>query len=495
MRSRSPFSALRFLSVALILIAAALAAVQLVAFSRVRANFPSGLRIAGIPVGGLNRQQAAQRLLEVYSLPVELRYGDSIIHLNPSTVEFQLDLDSMLAAADVQRTENLFWQDYWDYLWGRTTSPQEIPLRATYSEPRLRAYLAELAERYDQPASPAVPIPGTVNFKPGEPGSTLDIDGAVTLIERALRSTTNRSVILPLDRTLPGGPAFQNLQVLLQQTIQAHGFDGIVDIYLLDLQTAREMHFAVQNGETLSVQPDIAFTASSIIKVPIMVSAFRRMTENADPETMGWMRNMIVESGNEVADWLMDRVIDPTRGPLVVTEDMRILGLENTFMAGKFTLGSPLLQVIETPANSREDVDTDPDPYSQTTPSDIGMLLADLYQCAQTGGGSLMAAFPGDFTQRECEIMIDYLKNNRLPVLLTAGLPEATDIAHKHGWVSLNGIINTVGDAGIVYTPGGNYVLVIFMHHPQQLIWDPAALLVADLSKAVYNFYNVDRQG
>ena len=495
MRSRSPFSALRFLSVALILIAAALAAVQLVAFSRVRANFPSGLRIAGIPVGGLNRQQAAQRLLEVYSLPVELRYGDSIIHLNPSTVEFQLDLDSMLAAADVQRTENLFWQDYWDYLWGRTTSPQEIPLRATYSEPRLRAYLAELAERYDQPASPAVPIPGTVNFKPGEPGSTLDIDGAVTLIERALRSTTNRSVILPLDRTLPGGPAFQNLQVLLQQTIQAHGFDGIVDIYLLDLQTAREMHFAVQNGETLSVQPDIAFTASSIIKVPIMVSAFRRMTENADPETMGWMRNMIVESGNEVADWLMDRVIDPTRGPLVVTEDMRILGLENTFMAGKFTLGSPLLQVIETPANSREDVDTDPDPYSQTTPSDIGMLLADLYQCAQTGGGSLMAAFPGDFTQRECEIMIDYLKNNRLPVLLTAGLPEATDIAHKHGWVSLNGIINTVGDAGIVYTPGGNYVLVIFMHHPQQLIWDPAALLVADLSKAVYNFYNIDRQG
>jgi beta-lactamase class A len=495
LRSRSPFSALRFLSVALILIAAALAAVQLVAFSRVRANFPSGLRIAGIPVGGLNRQQAAQRLLEVYSLPVELRYGDSIIHLNPSTVEFQLDLDSMLAAADVQRTENLFWQDYWDYLWGRTTSPQEIPLRATYSEPRLRAYLAELAERYDQPASPAVPIPGTVNFKPGEPGSTLDIDGAVTLIERALRSTTNRSVILPLDRTLPGGPAFQNLQVLLQQTIQAHGFDGIVDIYLLDLQTAREMHFAVQNGETLSVQPDIAFTASSIIKVPIMVSAFRRMTENADPETMGWMRNMIVESGNEVADWLMDRVIDPTRGPLVVTEDMRILGLENTFMAGKFTLGSPLLQVIETPANSREDVDTDPDPYSQTTPSDIGMLLADLYQCAQTGGGSLMAAFPGDFTQRECEIMIDYLKNNRLPVLLTAGLPEATDIAHKHGWVSLNGIINTVGDAGIVYTPGGNYVLVIFMHHPQQLIWDPAALLVADLSKAVYNFYNVDRQG
>jgi hypothetical protein len=90
--------------------------------------------------------------------------------------------------------------------------------------------------------------------------------------------------------------------------------------------------------------------------------------------------------------------------------------------------------------------------------------------------------------------MNTYLVNNRLPVLLTAGLPEATPIAHKHGWVTVNGVINTIGDAGIVYTPGGNYIMVVFLYHPQQLIWEPASELVAELSRAVYNFYNLPQQ-
>jgi len=187
----------------------------------------------------------------------------------------------------------------------------------------------------------------------------------------------------------------------------------------------------------------------------------------------------------------MDRVIDPQSGPLLVTEDMRALGLKNTFLAGYFSLGSPLLQLIETPANSRRDVFTDPDPYSQTTPSDIAMLLEDIYQCAQNGGSTLTAVFPGEISQAECQSMNTYLINNRLPVLLTAGLPEATSIAHKHGWVTVNGIINTIGDAGIIYTPGGNYIFVVFLYHPQQLIWEPASALVAQLSQVVYNFYNL----
>jgi len=81
--------------------------------------------------------------------------------------------------------------------------------------------------------------------------------------------------------------------------------------------------------------------------------------------------------------------------------------------------------------------------------------------------------------------------NNKLPVLLTGGIPEGTRIAHKHGWVSVNGIINTIGDAGIIYSPGGDYILVVFLYHPVQLVWDPASKLVADLSRAVYNYYNL----
>jgi hypothetical protein len=495
MRAQRIFSPLRWLSVLFLLAALILATFQLIRYSRIRANLPSGLTIAGVPVGGLDRQQAAQRLLEAYSIPVEILYNEGVIHLAPSVIDFQLDLEGMLAAADLERTQELFWRGFWDYLWGRQESPAEVPLRSSFSEPRLRSYLSdEIARRYDQPPVASKPAVGTVNFQPGVQGSELDIDGSVLLIENALRSLNRRQVVLPLARTNPPRPAFQNLKILLEQTIDLSGFDGVADVYLMDMQSAQEIHFARRQGENLPVEPDIAYTASSIIKIPIMLSVFRLLGENPDPETQRLLSEMITKSGNETADWLMDRVIDPERAPLDISEDLRQLGLENTFLAGYFSLGSPLLERIETPANTRPDINTDPDPYSQTTASDIGMLLEDIYHCAQNGNGTLSAVFPGEISQTECQAMISLLVNNKLPSLLTAGVPEGTQIAHKHGWVSTNGIINTIGDAGVIYTPGGNYVLVAFLHHPDQLVWEPSSKLIADLSRAVYNYYNIPSQ-
>lgn len=493
MRKRGLFSPLRWISAFFLVAALVLSAVQLARYSRVRANFPPGQKIAGIPVGGLDRQQAAQRLLKAYSTPVELIYNNAPIQIPPNVVDFGLDLESMLAAADLQRTQQSFWIGFWDYLWGRSSTPVEVPLRSTYSEERLRAYLEnEIAKRYDQPPLAARPVVGTVNFQPGSTGTALDIDNAIPMILSAMRSLDRRQIVLPLQRTNPPRPAFENLEVLLKQTIDLEAFDGLAGIYLLDLQTAQEIHLAYQQGEELSVQPDVAYTASSIIKIPIMVSVYRRIGANPDQETMKLLTDMITKSGNEAADWLMDRLMDEGTAPLSVTEDMTALGLQNTFLAGYFSFGSPLLARIQTPANQRADVNTDPDPYSQTTPTDIGMLLGDIYQCATSGGGTLQAVFAGEITQVECQEMIDQLKNNFLPALLTAGVPEATQVAHKHGWVSdINGVINTIGDAGIIYTPGGNYVLVIFLNHPQQLVWEQASKLVADLSRAVYNYYNL----
>ena len=101
------------------------------------------MEIAEVPVGGLNRQQAAQRLLQAYSLPVELRYDDQAILFEPSICGFELDLESMLAAADLERTKNSFWVGFWDYLWGRRINSLSIPLRADFSESRLRTYLVD----------------------------------------------------------------------------------------------------------------------------------------------------------------------------------------------------------------------------------------------------------------------------------------------------------------------------------------------------------------
>ena len=495
MKRRPSFSALTWLAAFFLFAAVIFSTLQFVKFSRLRTTYPGSMMIADVPVGGLNRQEAAQRLLEAYSLPVELRYDDQIILFEPSICGFELDLESMLAAADLERTKQSFWIGFWDFLWGRQVSRASIPLRADYSETRLRTYLSdEIAARYDKPPSPATPQAGTVNFSPGTSGTILDLDTAVILIDGALQSVSNRSVNLPRKQTSPPRPSLQNLRTLLKQTVDISGFDGLVGLYLHNVTTLEELHFAYQNGEEHSTNPDVAFTTASIVKIPIMTSIFRRIDEDEDPETLNLLQKMIIESGNDPADWVMERVIHPSTAPLDITDDMLALGLENTFLAGEFGLGSPLLKVYKTPANQREDLYTDPDLYNQSTPSDMGMLLEDIYLCADNGQGSFKAIFGDEITQTECQIMIDYLTKNKMPSLLEAGVPDVTEVAHKHGWVTYNGIMQTLGDAGIIFSPGGDYVLVIFLYHPQQLIWDNASTLVGQLSAAIYNFYNQTSQ-
>ena len=74
----------------------------------------------------------------------------------------------------------------------------------------------------------------------------------------------------------------------------------------------------------------------------------------------------------------------------------------------------------------------------------------------------------------------------------SARLRDGTQIAHKHGWITeVDGVIHTISDSCIVYSGAGNYVLVIFMWQPNQLIFDDANLLFAKLSQGVYNYFNL----
>jgi hypothetical protein len=195
---------------------------------------------------------------------------------------------------------------------------------------------------------------------------------------------------------------------------------------------------------------------------------------------------MVTESGNDPADWLMER-IDPVFGPIRVTDTLRELGFENTFMAGYFFLGAPRLRDYVTPANQRPDLSTAPDRYNQTTASEIGMLLGDLYACGQ-GGGALLAAFPGEITADECRKMLDLLAQNRIGVLIEAGVPDGTRVAHKHGWT--DSPLTWAADAGIVYSPAGDYVLTMYLWNDRDMIWEPTSGLMADLSRSVYNYFN-----
>ena len=497
MRTRNKsYLFLRVISLFFVVAAVALTLVQLVGYSRERNNYPAGMTIGGVAVGGVNAQTASERVLQVYAQPVEIQYANEIIHISPSQVGFNVDIESMLAAADLVRTTSSFWGGFWDSLWNRPRRVSAIPLRASLDDEQLHFYLeTEIATRYDQPAAAAQPIAGSVNFAEGQTGQELDINRATILIEDALRSPSNRVVSLSYTRTAPARPTMQNLEILLKQIIELSGFDGVINLYLSDLQNAQEIHFSLDNGAELSVEPDVVITASSTIKIPIMLSNFIHLGTPSE-RTSGYITDVFSQSDNAAADNLMTQ-IDPNYGPLVVTEDMQALGLENTFMAGFFCSPAapcPLLKRYTTPSNQRTDVFTNPDDYNQTTSSDIGMLLTDIYQCAENGGGALTAVFPNELTQENCEQMIAYMEQDKFGSLIQAGLPDGTKVAHKHGFIpDRYGVVHDISDVGIVYTPGGDFVLAIYTYHPVQGIWGEVNPLFVELTQAIYNYFNLSR--
>ena len=484
------------LSAACLLLAVWFALGQKRAYDALITRYPAGTTIAGIPVGGLDAPAAGLRLVQVYTqTPVELRIDDgggaSIVQVQPAVLGQSIDLQSMLSAADRARTGSQYWAGYWDFLWNRRPPGFTVPLACDVSLDRLHAYLEDqIAPRYSLAAQPRLPVLGDVLFQAGKPGLSLDLSGADEKIQAALCSPSQRVVQLGTQPVAAAAASLDGLAPMLEILTQVSSYDGIIEVYFQDLKTGKEINYAFDRGHM--VQPGIAFTGASTIKIPVMISAYKRVDSPLPAELQKRMELMIDLSDNSSTDDVMKQALDENIAPVQVTQDMQALGLQNTFLAGFFYLGAPLLQLYQTPANQRADLNTRPDIYNQTTPEDMGRLLAAIERCAADGSGLLTQTFSGQITQAKCQEMTALLKKNRKGVLLEAGLPEGTPIGHKYGWVtdSSDGLLHTASDAAIVYTPGGNFVFTVYLYHPDQLPWDDSQRLVARLATAVYNFYN-----
>jgi beta-lactamase class A len=147
----------------------------------------------------------------------------------------------------------------------------------------------------------------------------------------------------------------------------------------------------------------------------------------------------------------------------------------------------PGLAPLDTPANSAETIPTRPNTYNQTTAADMGTLLAMIYYCAQGQGGALGAVYPEQLTAVECQEILNVMMQNQTDSLIEEGVPPTTPVAHRHGWIS-----DTHGDAGVVFSPGGDYVLVEFLYKPDWLEWVESSPILRDISQATYNFFNFD---
>ncbi|HZW02524.1 MAG TPA: hypothetical protein VFF68_01255, partial [Anaerolineaceae bacterium] len=310
---------LRIVSIVLILSAILLTGWQWLRFSEVRSLFPAGQVIASVPVGGLDRTQAGERIAAAYQVPVEMSYLGNRIQVGPETLGFTLRLEEMLAAAEAQWKARPSLPAFWDYLWNRTPPVEPVPLDAVTDANRLTDYLAgELVSRYDLPPLAGRPQPPDWSFSAPQDGRGLVLAEAVARVEEALVTLDHRLVELPVAQTAAPERPVDDLAWLMKHRINRSGFTGVAEVYFEDLQTRETVSFALQYGS--DIEPGVAFTAASTMKLPIMVATMRREAEPAPEEIGQWFERMIVYSENPPADRLMER-LDSVRGPLLVTED------------------------------------------------------------------------------------------------------------------------------------------------------------------------------
>ncbi|HEX6383954.1 MAG TPA: serine hydrolase [Anaerolineae bacterium] len=451
-------------------------------YSRARELMPPGTIVAGVDVTGLSREQAAEHLQRVYLSPIAIYHKQERVEVNPQDVGFALDIDGMLQPVEAHKAEENFWQGYLEFLLGRSLEPVEVELRATHDRGALAAQLQVIASFLDQPAKSPQLLGVSDTFKQGEPGFVTDVEASLADVEVAVYRPDNREAHLVINTQEP--PPFDLNLLANNINRQLESFDGIGSVFIMNLQT----------GEELSINADLALSGLSILKIAIFVEAYRALDAPPDDYTAELFHDTAVRSSNYGANLLLHVVAGENntyRGADILTESMRRLGLVNTFMAIPYDAVAPATRpnTYATPANSRSDIPTQPDPTMQTTAEEIGTLLSMIYYCAK-GGGALLAVYPGEITPDECQAIMDLMILNEEGNLIRFGVPDNVPVSHKHGWDAYG----THGDAGIVFSPSGDYVIVEYVHRPGGgwLETEISFPILREISRAAYNYFNFD---
>ncbi|HLA44179.1 MAG TPA: serine hydrolase, partial [Aggregatilineales bacterium] len=277
------FPVLRVLSGIALLVGILLLGIELVVYSSRDVNsLQDDVMIAGIQVGGLSENQAQLRWEAVYlDQPVTLIYRNSPIMFSPRTLGFRTNTEAMLAEVRAQtENEDTFWSGFWAYLWNRQSRAVRVELNAAVQEGQLRSVLEDIGARYDTGPGSVGFDPATLTFMSGSSGSRLDVNASIDLIRQTLFNPVpaERTIELPTQGVTAGNASIEDLREGILAYMESQGFlyDGattIGSVFVMDLST----------GEEISILGDVAHSAVSTIKIPIMINFFRHQVTAPDP--------------------------------------------------------------------------------------------------------------------------------------------------------------------------------------------------------------------
>lgn len=276
-------------------------------------------------------------------------------------------------------------------------------------------------------------------------------------------------------------PELASLGDTLWQKLLDQGFDPqtsrVGSLFLMDLSS----------GEGFTFGKDYAYSGMSLSKINILATIFKTWDRLPTLQEARELANMMIcsenTSSNRILSWIGGT---PYGGVNELTTFLRQLGLQRTFMVAPFLIDPNITpQPVTAPITTADQLQTNPDPFNQLTVDELGWMLQSIYQCAKDGSGALINAFGMAYNQRECQQMLYLMSGNSIGALLENGVPESVQVAHKHGWIN-----DTHGDAGVVFTPGGDYILVVVLHNPTWLNFEESFPLIEDISLTVYNYFN-----
>ena len=481
----------RFLTYTLIAVVALFLLYQGFLFWRDRDSMPPGTTIAGVDVSGLNADETAVAIQTAYSQPVAIYHNDERIELSPLDTGFSLNLEGMIGEAQAALADQDIYMGFLRFVLGRPLEPLgieplepiHVELQAAHDEFALRDQLATIGSFIDQPALPPRINETTGTFEDGTAGYITDIEASLPDVTAALYKPENREArLVILDQPAPEFD-INFLADSIQKQLDA--FSGVGSVFIMDLET----------GEEISINADDAISGLSILKIMIFVEAYRTFDGSPNEYVQGLLYDTAVLSSNFGANLLLHEIAGENntyRGADLLTESMQRLGLVNTFMAVPYDATAPATRrsTYVTPANSEPDLLMTPDTAMQTTAEEMGTFLSMLYYCSK-GGGALLAVYD-DITPDQCQEVIDLMVLNDEGNLIRFGVPEDVPVSHKHGWDLV-----THGDAGIVLSPGGDYVIVEYLSLPADdtgdwLSHDITFPILREISRSVYNYFNPD---